>query len=479
MDIAPLSTPLAVLGLALVLFIADLVSGDGRKPALGWITAIGFLSILGWTLFFPAQGTQATLGGMIIEDGLGRIFHQLFLAAAFLTAVMSIRYVDQVKIYWQGEYYTLMAIVTAGMMMMASAGDFLSMYIALELTTMGFYVLVAILKGRSVFSAEAGIKYLLMSAIASAVLLYGVSLLYGVTGTTSFAEMGAAVTGWTAKGENSVVLLAAAAMVLVGLAFKVTFAPFHMWAPDVYQAAPTPISGYLSVGSKAAGFAVIMRVFMGGPLEALGDFWTILIAGMAALTLLMGNLIALKQTSSKRLLAYSSVSQAGYLALGVIAYQHPYGAPSLLFYMVLYVFTNMAAFTVISLIEARDGNDHLDGFKGLAQTSPVLAMAMMLSLLSLSGIPLTAGFVGKFYLFVAGFAAGWTWLVGWAVVSSIISLFYYLIILKKMYIEAPVSDKKLNSPPEVNIALAICAVFILLMGCYPTPFIDWIHLALR
>jgi NADH-quinone oxidoreductase subunit N len=480
-ELAPIAVPLAVLALSLVVLVADLMMKDGSKPVLGWITALGMLAILGWTLFVPGSGTRPVLAGMLIDDGLSRLFNQLFLAAGFLTAVMSIRYLDQARISWQGEYYALLSVITAGMMFMAGAGSFVSLYVALELTTMGFYILVAIRKGQSPVSSEAGIKYLLLSAVASGVLLYGISLFYGVTGSMGFAEMGTSIAGLTASVEGpGPVLLVATVMVLVGLAFKVTFAPFHMWAPDVYEAAPTPVTGYLSVASKAAGFAALMRVFMGGPLEALGGFWTVLVAAMAALTLFIGNLVALKQSSTKRLLAYSSVSQAGYLALGLVAYQvgGNMGAASLLFYLVLYVFTNLAAFTVVGLVEARDGSDHMDGFKGLAQTSPGLALAMMVALLSLSGIPLTAGFIGKFYLFTAGFAAGWPWLVGWAVVSSIISLFYYLVVLKKMYIEEPASSKPLLAGGEIHMSLGICVFFILAMGCYPQPFIDWIQTAL-
>jgi NADH-quinone oxidoreductase subunit N len=480
LNLSLLSTELLTLGLALVIFLADLFQpNQGSRRSLGVLSAVGYLAILVWTFAMPVSGSESTFNGMFLQDGISQTFRQIFLGAAFLTALASTDYLEKTGLRWQGEYYVLLALATAGMMFLASAGDFLSLYIALETMTLAFYVLTAMHKGASKVSSEAGLKYLLLGAFSSAVLLYGISLFYGMTGSTSLETIGS----WLAGQQGPVPPLLTMAMlfVLAGFAFKITLVPFHMWAPDVYQGAPTPITGLLSVGSKAAGFAAVIRIFLvafnhGG----ISQMWSFALAALASITFLIANLIALKQHNIKRLLAYSSISQAGYLILGVLA-NSGLGKSALLFYLIVYVFTNLAAFTVVTIVCTRMGSEEIEDFKGLAQTSPLLALVMMLSLLSLAGIPPMAGFFGKFYLFAAGIQAKWFGLVTWAVVNSIVSLFYYLVVVKKMYLENPLPNapRFTAQSGSLKLALIVCTFFVLFLGVYPAPVLGWLSGVLK
>ncbi len=470
-----LSMELSTLGLALIVFMTDLLTKDGgSKRYLGWLTAVGCFSLVVYILAQPNGDAQLAFGGMFVADGLAKVFKIIFLMAAGLTALASMDYLDQKGVAWQGEYYFLLLMVTVAMMVMAAAGDLLTLYVALEMNTIGFYVLVAILKGRSPFSAEGGLKYLVLGALSSGILLYGISLFYGQTGTLALAGMSAYLTG----KAITPLLAVATTMMIAGFAFKISLVPFHMWSPDVYQAAPTPITGLLSVASKAAGVAVILRVIMGAFLPLIG-FWADLLALLAVLTYIVANFVALKQTDSKRLLAYSSISQAGYIVIGVIA-GSKLGMHAVIYFMLVYLFTNIAAFQVISLISAdNQDNGDLSGFDGLAQRSPVLALVMLASMLSLAGIPPMGGFFGKFFLFAAGVQAGWTGLVFIGIVMSIASLFYYLVVIKRMYIEPPHRSTPVASGFASRLVLGICALFTLAMGAYPQPFLDWLAAVVR
>ncbi len=349
---------------------------------------------------------------------------------------------------------------------------------SLELNTIGFYVLVSILKSQSPVSSETGLKYLILGALSSAVLLYGISLIYGMSGTLSLSELAV----WAKSAQAGPLLMASLAMVLAGLAFKVSLVPFHAWAPDVYQGAPTPITAFLSTASKAAGFAMICRVLIAS-FGSFSDRWIGLMIVLMVLTFILANVVALKQSNIKRLLAYSSIAQAGYLAIGVISEAGPTGAShlgisSLMFYLIIYLFTNMAAFIVAMQVSADAGNDQIDGFKGLAQRSPVLALVMMSAMFSLSGIPPFAGFFGKFYLFMAGIEAKHYVLVLFAVMMSVVSLYYYLVVVKRMYLEDPAKPGPVPSSFGAQAAMFVCMVMMLAMGVYPAPFIDWIRAAL-
>jgi NADH-quinone oxidoreductase subunit N len=481
MNLILLTPELAVFALGLVVFFGDLFTKDGQsKRFLGWITAAGFAGILAYVLAQPAAaGAPTAFGGMFVADGLANVFKVVFLSAAMLAALGSIDYLDQRNIKWQGEYYFLLVMVTVAMMCMASAGDLLSLYVSLEFNSLGFYALVAILKGRSLVSSEAGLKYLILGAVASALLLFGISLFYGLAGTLSMPALEA----WSRSAEHSPALLLGLLLIVGGLAFKVSLVPFHMWSPDVYQAAPTPITAYLSVGSKAAGLALIIRL-LGITFQGLAPIWVKLMMVLMALTFIWANVVALKQKDFKRLLAYSSVSQAGYLMIGIIA-GTAMGLQAVLFYTLVYLFTNMAAFQVAQLVSADTGRDDIGGFTGLATRSPGLAIIMLSAMLSLAGIPPFGGFFGKYFLFASGVQEGLAahryWLlglVGFAVVMSIVSLFYYLVVVKQMYIEPAEDHAPLKLTLAARISLALCTLMILFTGLYPSPILTWLKQAL-
>ncbi len=476
-----------VLGLALVVLLYDLVVPERvSRRALGWVCALGFAGVLALLLRSDAPQVApvpTAFGGMYVADGLALAFKTLIVAAAMLASLASLDYLEARGVRWQGEYYLLLTLVTFALMCLVSAGDLLTLYVALELNSIGFYALVAVLKGRSLTSSEAGLKYLILGALSSALLLYGISLLYGLSGTVSLAGLAA----WAAGAARSPALVVALALVAAGLAFKMSLVPFHMWAPDVYQAAPTPVTAFLSVAGKTAALALLVRVLD----AALGGFigvWDKLLMVLMAATFVWANLGALKQRDAKRLMAYSSVAQAGYLAIGVAA-GSALGLQAALFYALVYVFTNVAAFQVLQLV-AESGGPELSGLRGLGRRSPGLALILAAAVLSLAGIPPFGGFFGKFYLFAAGvregIVAGRSWLlalVGLAVVMSIVSLFYYLILVKQMYIEpadpeAPGTGGPVAVPLGARLVLGVCAAMILWTGLYPSPILAWIRQAL-
>jgi NADH-quinone oxidoreductase subunit N len=481
MNLSLLAPEFSVLGLALLVFLLDLFTKDGGSKAfIGWTAAAGLAGVLALLLSLPLPaGAPLAFNGLYIGDGLALVFKALFLAAALLAVLGSIDYLDVKGVRWQGEHYLLLLIVTAAMMALASAGDLLSLYVALELNAIGFYALTSLLKGRSLVSSEAGLKYLILGAVASAFLLYGISILYGLSGTLSLPGLAA----WVRTAEHGPALFLALALVTAALAFKVSLVPFHMWAPDVYQAAPTPVAAYLSVGSKAAGVALLLRVLD----AAFGDLigvWDKLLMLLMAFTFVWANVVALKQKDLKRLLAYSSVAQAGYLMIGVVA-GTGLGLQAVLFYALVYLFTNMAAFQVAQLVAADTGREDIDALKGLAVRSPGLALVMLMAMLSLAGIPPFGGFFGKYFLFASGVQealdAGRPWLlalVGFAVVMSIVSLFYYLVVVKRMYIEDGAGDRPVPVPPAARLSLALCSLAILFSGVYPSPILAWIRRAL-
>lgn len=471
-----------VLGLALLVFFADLaLPVGGERRWLGWLCALGFAAVLALLLASPfprGLPVPTAFGGLFVGDALARVFKVLIVSAALLASLSSVDFLEARGVRWQGEYYLLLTLTAFAMMCLVSAGDLLALYVALELNSLGFYALVAILKGRSLVSSEAGIKYLVLGALASALLLYGISILYGLSGTLSLPGLAA----WALGAGRSPALLLALGLVTAGLAFKVSLAPFHMWAPDVYQGAPTPVTAYLSVASKAAGVALIVRV-LDATFREFAGVWDKLLMVLMALTFVWANLAALKQKDVKRLMAYSSVAQAGYLMIGVVA-GTAFGLQAVLFYSLVYLFTNVAAFQVIQLAAEQGGPD-LDGLRGLARRSPGLALILLAAVLSLGGIPPFGGFFGKYYLFAAGVQEGLlegrVWLlalVALAVVMSIVSLFYYLVLIKQMYIEPADRQTSVRVPPGARLVLGACTLMILLTGIYPTPILDWLKQAL-
>ncbi|HEY0097444.1 MAG TPA: NADH-quinone oxidoreductase subunit N [Pyrinomonadaceae bacterium] len=425
--------------------------------------------------------------GMVRLDGFALVFKLIFLLASALTIAVSLRYLD-VEGEQRGEYYALILFATVGMMFLAGGYDLIVLFISLELMALTFYVLVGFTK-RERRSNEAGMKYFLLGAFSSGVLLYGMSILYGVAGSTNLGDIARSVDaimnappveGALAGGLPLRPLLLLGMIALAaGLFFKIAAVPFHMWAPDAYEGAPTSVTAFLSTGSKAASFALLARIF----LEALGGMradWAPLLGLVAAVTIMVGNWAAVTQTNAKRLLAYSSISNAGYLLLGVIA-ANRYGYIGLVVYLFVYTLMNIGAFGVIISLRRRGiVGDMVDDFTGLAQKAPGMALMMTIFMLSLGGLPLTGGFIGKWFLFGgllqrydAGEKSWYLWLAIWALLNTVVSFFYYIRFIRVMYLGEGTADARpLSLSPALRTALIVSVIGVIVIGVYPQPFIN-------
>jgi NADH-quinone oxidoreductase subunit N len=439
-----------------------------RKDTIGFLTVISAFAAIYYTLM-GSPGT--TFSGMYISDGYSTFFKLIFLVNLILTVLMSSKYLETLKINF-GEYYSLILFATLGMMLMASAADIIVLYLGLELMALSTYILAGFIR-YDIKSNEAAMKYLLLGAFASAILLYGTSMIYGLTGTTNLRDIAAYIVK-TNLASNPVLMLS---MILfaVAFSFKIAAVPFHMWAPDAYEGAPTPITAFMSVGPKAAGFAVLGRVF----LTAFGSVrmdWAVIFIPIAILTMAVGNIVALSQTNIKRMLAYSSIAHAGYMLVGVIS---PDGMASVLNYMFIYAFMNIGAFAVVIMLrtEGFKGEDIAD-YEGLAKTHPMAAALMLIFMFSLTGIPPMAGFMGKFYLFMSAINAGYTWLVIVAVLFSAISAYFYLRIVMLMYMREPKEEVQLNNSPGLTLVLVLTVAAVLFIGILPSKFIMFARMAI-
>jgi NADH-quinone oxidoreductase subunit N len=456
-----------LLVLAGTILVVGLTSQRSSGMLLAWLTALGLTGILIVTLLFGRPGESAVLifGGMLRHDWLAFSFKVLFLFAAAMTALLSI---DVEGVEDRGEYYALLVIATLGMSLMASSADMIMLFLAIETTSIPLYVLAGFKKGDDK-STEAGLKYFLFGALTSAVMLYGFSLLYGFSGDTNIYRLSeamhtGAVSLWMIGGM--------AVLVLVGFSFKISAVPFQFWAPDVYEGAPTPITAFISTASKAAGFAVLMR-FMLAVFPAIEAEWATLVAIMATVTMTVGNLLALPQTNIKRLLAYSSIAHAGYAMIGLVALSS-FGTASVIFYLIGYVVTNIAAFAVVILFARSAGSDEIADYAGMSRRSPGLALVLLVALLSLGGMPPLVGFVAKFYVFAAAVESGWIWLAFVGVLNAIIGLYYYMTILKVVYLyRSEDEDKPIEIPRSYALVLVICVIAILAIGTLSAPWLDW------
>lgn len=421
---------LTLCGAALVVLIMDLILPRERRHLAAVLAALGCVLLVATALplWDPERTSTLLFWGSYRLDNFAVFFKILFGVIGLLTILLSTDFFRRVHAY--GEYFSLLLFVLLGMTLLAGAVDLITIYLSFELISLLSYVLAGYLR-QDAKSNEAALKYFLYGSAASGVMIYGMSLLYGLGGSTQLQVLGDRL----ASGDLSPLGALAFVMVLAGLGYKIAMAPFQSWAPDVYEGAPTPVTAFLSVGPKAAGFAILIR-FLLVVAPSLLPQWQVIVAVLATLTMFTGNLLALRQTSVKRLLAYSSIAHAGYLLIGVVAAGSGggWGIPAVLFYLVAYLAMNLGAFALVMLMEKRAGSDHLQGFSGLAHGSPFAAAVMTIFLLSLTGIPPTAGFMGKLYLFAAAIQAGpWWWLAVMAFINSAISLYYYMNIARLMY----------------------------------------------
>ena len=466
----------------LLVVLVDLFAGDERKhwTPIAACAGLGISFIANIFVYSPAEGQQVALYGMFIADAFTGFLNIVILVATLIAVLMSWDYLNRADIH-RGEYYILALLSSAGAMFMVGANDLIIVFVALELLSIPLYILAAFRSIKNdgsdlaLKSEESGMKYFILGAFSSAFLVFGTALVYGATGTTSIPQIFEAV--GTIVGATSTAtfyLLVGAALLLVGLGFKVAVVPFHMWTPDVYEGAPTPVTAFMSVTAKVGGFAALLRVLVTG-LSALvltdGDAaaWQATATLIAILTLILGNFVAISQRNLKRMLAYSSIAHAGYIMVAVAAAGSAdvidAATQAALVYMLAYMFTNLGAFAVVMAIENEDGSGgNIDDITGLARSRPLLAMAMTFFMLSLTGIPLTAGFVGKFMVFAAAVQAGLFGLAVIGVLTSVVSAFYYVRVVVNMYLREGSGDLEpaLDTPYvrwAINIALAGTLVF--------------------
>jgi NADH-quinone oxidoreductase subunit N len=454
---------------ALLLLLAGSIGrGLGNRDSA--LLSIAALALTGGILLraravFPDP--VQVLDGTFILDGFAFYWKILVLVATILTILISIRYVEEAK-YRGADFYALLLFATTGMLFMASGYSLLTIWISLETMALASYILAGFFK-RETASTEAGMKYFILGAMSSGILLYGISLLYGATGTVKLAGLAEAL---PAAADDPLVPLGWL-LLAAGLFFKVSAVPFHIWTPDVYVGAPTPVTAWLAVASKGASFAILVRIFYVG-LAPVAVEWQTVVAFVAVASMIWGNLAALTQENVKRMLAYSSIAHAGYVLIGVLAVSR-IGLWSVLFYLLVYTFITLGAFGTVILLERREyGGETAADYAGLARRSPFLAAMMLLFLLALTGIPPTGGFVGKVYLFAAAVEADWTWVAVVGVLTSAISLYYYFRVVVYMYLRESdaTTPVPLKSPALVG-AVAFCALATLVTGIVPGPFIDF------
>ncbi|HET7342691.1 MAG TPA: NADH-quinone oxidoreductase subunit N [Methylomirabilota bacterium] len=456
--LAPFTLELGLGALLLLIFVAGLFSSGDDRRGLAWMATGGVLALGILSLF--VRPTGSALGGMFAQDGLAIFAKRLFLAATFIGLLAGLSLPDRAFARRAGEYHLLILGSLLGMLVLASARDIILLFLAFELMSIPLYVLAGFVK-RDAGAVEASLKFFLVGSVSSAVMAYGLSFVYGATHTTSLAKIAAAA---GAETIDPLLTLGLAAT-LVGFAFKIAAFPFHMWVPDTYEAASTPFVAWLSVTPKAAGFVAIFRVYFEGSGEH-AQAWVPVAALLATVTMLAGNLMALPQQNTKRLLAYSGIAQIGYMLVGVAAASAS-GTAMVLFYLVAYVFGNMGAFLVVEALARAEGSEATTAFRGLAQRSPLLALAMLLFLLSLGGIPFVAGFWAKLYVFWAAAERGLYWLVLIGAVFTVVALFYYLLVAKRMYIEAPEHPGRVPVAPTLALSVLLCALGVVLLGLYP------------
>lgn len=447
-----------------------------RKGVTAFLAALGLALTAGLALAQAGEATSA-FGGMLALDGFATFLNVLFALSGLLGIAVAYGYLKRMNIE-RGEYYSLLLFSTAGMMLMAHAADLIVVFLALELLSLPLYVLAAFARPR-LDSEEAGLKYFLLGAFATGFVVYGITLIYGATGTTALAGILAAASSGTLQpvqgGASSLLLTIGAALVLVGFGFKVAAVPFHMWTPDVYHGAPTPVTAFMAVGAKAAGFAALLRVFVTA-LPSLSADLTPVVWGLAALTMFVGNVVAIAQTNIKRMLAYSSIAHAGYILMAFVAFGDPAtrgdAVASALFYLVTYALTSYGAWSAVIALEKGDGQGlEISDFAGLGRKRPLLAAAMTVFMLSLTGMPPTLGLVGKFYLFRTVIEAGQVWLAVIGVLTSLISAYYYLRVVVVMYMRegAPETTRE----PWLDFTWAVSAVATVVLSFLPMALFAW------
>jgi NADH-quinone oxidoreductase subunit N len=466
-DWALLAPELFLTAGGLVILALSVFLGKAKEEFIGYLSVL-FVGVTGALVIFVStlpERAKPILGGAFVVDNFSLFFKGLILLSILLAILASVRFVGAAP-YPGGEYYSLLLFSGVGMLFMASGNNLISIYVSLELMALASYILAGYFKGE-VKSTEAALKYFVLGAFSSGVLLYGLSLVYGVAGQLGLPELAKLL----AASQRSNLLMLGILLLLSGLLFKIAAVPFHVWTPDVYEGSPTPITAFFSVGPKVAAYAILARIFYVAFPKFHAD-WGLIVALVSAATMILGNVAALLQTNVKRMFAYSSIANAGYALLGVLGFQTEFGLWGILIYLLAYTFMNFGAFTLVILLESRGyAGESVSDFNGLAQRNMPAAIVMLLFLLSLAGIPPTAGFIGKYYLFSAAMKAGYAWLAVLAVAMSAVSLFYYFRIASAMFF-AEATGAKLKSSYALSAVVLICAAGTLIIGVAPQPFVE-------
>ena len=462
---APLIAELALFALAVVVLIVGLIQQGDPHRRIGWLSLVGVLGVFGLT--FVAEEGRSLLGESVVQDSLALFAKRLFIVATAISLLGSLTLTHVNFVRRSAEYHFALLASLLGMMVLASARDLILIFVAFELMSIPLYVMTGFLKQDEVAS-EAALKFFLVGTASSAVIAYGMSFIFGATGSTAIETIPAAL------ADGQPVMLLGMALLLAGLGFKIAAFPFHMWAPDAYEAASTPFVAWLAVAPKAAGFIAILRLYVEG-FGSTALIWLPLVSIIAGMTIVTGNLMAIPQQNIKRLLAYSGIAHIGYMLLGLAAFSSS-GVAMMLFYLVAYLFGNMGAFMVVEAVARSEQSDGIDAYAGLAQRSPVLALSMLIFLLSLGGIPFVAGFWAKLYVFWAAIERGLYGLVFLGAVLTVVALYYYLLVARQMYIEAPRRTEPVPVPPLLGAAIALCVLGVVGIGVYPGP---WVEMALR
>jgi len=462
---------LATAGFVVLLLGVSMGRRGIRPLSLLGISSLAVTGLLVWLVARPIDGTATILGGMLVVDSLAVFFKLLVLAAGVMTIMMSAGFLERSG-YGGGEYVSLILFATVGMFVMASGANLASLYVGLELMALSVYVLVGYFKLETK-SNEGAVKYFVLGAASSAVLLYGISLVYGALGTLDLAAIRSTL---TAVPTTNPMLALGMLLVGFGMLFKVAAVPFHVWTPDAYEGAPTPVTAFISVAPKAAAFAMFMRLFLGAFAPGV-DQWRVVVWVAAAATMIFGNVAALTQDNVKRMLAYSSIAHAGYALMGIVA-ANAMGAWALLLYMVVYAFMNLGAFGFVILLESKGyAGEMIGDYAGLSRRHPGAALGMLIFMLALAGIPPTAGFMGKLYLFAAAVEGGYVVLTVIAVLMSAVSLYYYFRIVVQMYLrdgeEEGAAPAELLRDRWTEVAIAVCAIVTMVVGIFPAALVGW------
>ena len=445
------------------ILIVDFAFPRLPKDQIAYLSVAGLVLTLGTLAWLDLNDLSGALfGNMFVLDRMALFFKMFIVGATILVILASIDYVQRFR-FFRGEYYFLVVMSALGMMFMASANDLLSLFVTLEFSTFGFYVLVAYLRD-DLASNEAGLKFFILGVFAAGLLAYGISLVYGETGKLVFSDM--------AHATATPGLMIGFLLIFAALGFKIGAVPFHSWIPDTYHGAPTPVTAFLSIAPKGAAFAILLRIFFVA-LATFKPMWIFLLVGTSILSMTYANIVAIAQRNIKRLLAYSGIAQIGNVLIGLAA-GTKMGSDAILFYLLTYLFANIGAFAVVIAVSRAIGSDEIDDYRGLNRRSPFLAFSMLLFLLSLAGVPPLAGFIGKLYIFVSAIKEGLYTLITVGLINIVISMYYYLIVVKKMYINEPVDPSPLSVSGPMKAVVYVGLAGTLLIGIYPQPFIDWV-----